>query len=161
MQVKCAYCGCKTVDKNSEDYVKEDGKNFHKDCYQKWKEKQEFFDYVCEVFKLKAPGPTIYSQAKTFIEKYDYTYLGMQRALYYIYVVRKHANDRPTASKSIGLIPYYYEEAQKYFKKLDEKKTLIRKEIMNSAEKVVSVKMAAPTTKQKPIYTIEDIENME
>jgi hypothetical protein len=89
---------------------------------------------------LKAPGPRIYNQGNSFVEKYGYTYLGMQKTLYFIYAVKKHANDRPIESKSIGLIPYYYDEAQEYFKRIDKKKEMIRKEIMSTTEEIISVK---------------------
>lgn len=159
--VTCAYCGCKTVDKLSQDYVQYKGKNFHRECGEKQKEKDNFYSYVCEVFKLKAPGPRIYNQGNSFIEKYGYTYLGMQKTLYFIYAVKKHANDRPIESKSIGLIPYYYDEAQEYFKRIDKKKEMIRKEIMSTTEEIISVKMAPHARKAKPAYTKEEIENME
>lgn len=159
--VTCAYCGCKTVDKLSQDYIQYKGKNFHRECGEKQKEKDNFYSYVCEVFKLKAPGPRIYNQGNSFVEKYGYTYLGMQKTLYFIYAVKKHANDRPIESKSIGLIPYYYDEAQEYFKRIDKKKETIRKEIMSTTEEIISVKMAPRARKAKPAYTKEEIENME
>lgn len=159
--VTCAYCGCKTVDKLSQDYIQYKGKNFHRECGEKQKEKDNFYSYVCEVFKLKAPGPRIYNQGNSFVEKYGYTYLGMQKTLYFIYAVKKHANDRPIESKSIGLIPYYYDEAQEYFKRIDKKKEMIRKEIMSTTEEIISVKMAPRARKAKPVYTKEEIENME
>ena len=159
--VTCAYCGCKTVDKLSQDYIQYKGKNFHRECGEKQKEKDNFYSYVCEVFKLKTPGPRIYNQGNSFVEKYGYTYLGMQKTLYFIYAVKKHANDRPIESKSIGLIPYYYDEAQEYFKRIDKKKEMIRKEIMSTTEEIISVKMAPRARKAKPAYTKEEIENME
>ena len=159
--VTCAYCGCKTVYKVSQDYIHYKGKNFHRECGEKQKEKDNFYSYVCEVFKLKAPGPRIYNQGNSFVEKYGYTYLGMQKTLYFIYAVKKHANDRPIESKSIGLIPYYYDEAQEYFKRIDKKKEMIRKEIMSTTEEIISVKMAPRARKAKPAYTKEEIENME
>ena len=159
--VTCAYCGCKTVDKLSQDYIQYKGKNFHRECGEKKKEKDNFYSYVCEIFKLKAPGPRIYNQGNSFVEKYGYTYLGMQKTLYFIYAVKKHANDRPIESKSIGLIPYYYDEAQEYFKRIDKKKEMIRKEIMSTTEEIISVKMAPRARKAKPAYTKEEIENME
>ena len=159
--VTCAYCGCKTVDKLSQDYIQYKGKNFHRECGEKQKEKDNFYSYVCEVFKLKAPGPRIYNQGNSFVEKYGYTYLGMQTTLYFIYAVKNHANDRPIESKSIGLIPYYYDEAQEYFKRIDKKKEMIRKEIMSTTEEIISVKMAPRARKAKPAYTKEEIENME
>ena len=159
--VTCAYCGCKTVDKLSQDYIQYKRKNFHRECGEKQKEKDNFYSYVCEIFKLKAPGPRIYNQGNSFVEKYGYTYLGMQKTLYFIYAVKKHANDRPIESKSIGLIPYYYDEAQEYFKRIDKKKEMIRKEIMSTTEEIISVKMAPRARKAKPAYTKEEIENME
>ena len=46
--------------------------------------------------------------------KKGYTWLGMIRALEWFYIVKRH--DLSKAKSSIGIIPYVYEDAQKYYK---------------------------------------------
>lgn len=45
--------------------------------------------------------------------KKDFTWIGMIRALEWFYIVRK--NDIAKAKNSVGIIPYVYEDAQKYY----------------------------------------------
>ena len=59
-------------------------KRFHKRCAELAKEKDEFYELVCELFHMKQPNPTIYNQVNNFFFKRpDYTYKGMSQALIY------------------------------------------------------------------------------
>ena len=156
--VTCAFCGEKTVDKKSSNYIRYKDKNFHKECGLKQQEKDNFFKYVCEIFKLKSPGPKIYSQANSFVQYKHYTYKGMQYTLEYIYKVIQKKDNQPFDAKSIGLIPYYYEEAKKYFTKIEIKKENNQKILNNitSNQQIINVPFR---DKEKELF-IYDIENL-
>lgn len=156
--VYCAYCGSQTVDKNSDDYARYNNKNYHKICCEKQKEKDSFFHYVCFIMGLKSPGPRIYSLAAKYITEKNYTYKGMENTLYYIYEVKKHKDKFDIENKTIGLIPYYYEDAQRYFNKIEFKKSKIE-ETANKIlkeEKVIKVKIE-PHTQRKLTYNIDEV----
>lgn len=157
--VKCAYCGSQTVDKKSNDYTRYNDKNYHLKCAQLQKEKDDFFKYLCLVLGLKAPGPRIYSQANSFITKYHFTYAGMQRALYYLYEVKKHKDPYSIENKTIGLIPYCYEEAQNYFDRVEVKREQAEtiNKIAQANEKIINVKMVEGK-KKTPTYNLDEVE---
>lgn len=126
MLVICQQCKKKTLDKK--DAVRIDEKNFHKDCAQEYLDKKELQNTVCRVLKLKVPGP----KNNMLIEKYHkdgYTYKGMTNALVYHYDIKKGNANK--ANERIGIIPWVYEEAQEYFKKMEKR----NRDIINSVEK--------------------------
>lgn len=161
MEVQCKYSRCPycyKVERGSEDHVKYNNKNYHKSCGQLQKEKDELVAYLCFIFGLKAPGPTITRQINTFIDKYHYTYTGMKQALQYFYEVKHNKDKNDIDNKSIGIIPYIYGEAQEYFNNLEIKKERLRRQGKNiSEDNVVIVKMQDKQIK-RPRYNLEDIQ---
>lgn len=60
----------------------------------------------------------VFSLIPRYLKK-GYTYLGMVRALEYHYFIRKSSKEK--ANNSIGIIPYVYDDAQKYFEKINSR----------------------------------------
>lgn len=157
--VKCAFCGLTTVDKSSDDYIRYHDKNFHKECGKRQQERDEFFDYVCLLYKLKAPGPRIYSQASKFVTEKGYTYKGMARTLYFMYEVQSVKNNRDWSNATLGLIPYYYDDAQRYFAKRDAQKVQSKYLLQKyQKEQTVVTTQLKPSTTRAPLYNIDEIE---
>lgn len=121
--VSCFECKQK-VDK--EEAIDEKPHYYHRECYAKKLQRRELFDYICRLMNLKNPGPIIYKQRKEYIEKRGYTDIGILNTLKYIYEVKKLSVKK--AEERIGLVPYYYDEAQQYFARKDKEQI----EIMNS-----------------------------
>lgn len=158
--MKCAECE-KLVDKDQA--VKYNNKNFHPQCYGAKLERQELFDYICMIFKLKKPGPKVNSQRRTFIDKYGFSDVGMLNALKYIYEVKK---DNPAkAREGIGLIPYVYEEAENYFKQQERIQQEIAISMAAAIEqtktKVIHIKRKNQTPKQGELIDLTEIEEEE
>lgn len=106
--------------------ISADGHYYHAHCYALVLDRKSLMAYICQLFRLKAPGPVIYSQRKTFMKKYNYTDAGMLKTLRYLYEVQKTKIDG--AKERIGLIPYAYDEAQEYFiKEENQKKEIAQK----------------------------------
>ena len=126
----------------ADDAVKADGHCFHPKCYGIVLDKKNLMAYICKLFGLKSPGPVIYSQRKTFMEKYKYTDAGMLKTLQYLYEVQKTKIEG--AKERIGLIPYAYDEAQEYFKKEGIKKQEIARKmadaIANQKTEIIYIK---------------------
>lgn len=55
-------------------------------------------------------------QVNSYIEKYQYTYTGMQKALIYFYEVQ--GNEVDTTNPTLGIVPYIYDEAYNYYYEL-------------------------------------------
>jgi hypothetical protein len=146
--------------------VRIDEKNFHPNCAKNYIDRKELFKTVCRIFKLKAPGP----RNMTYIKKYfndGMTYKGMNNALIYFYEIKK--GNKTKANESIGIMPYIYEEAQKYFyfKEKNDKMRLeaaeknsnyeVRKIILNNSKE----KEDETPSYLKPIEFVDAFENEE
>ena len=52
------------VEKNGDNYERYNNKNYHKDCAQEQRDREDFEAFLCLTFGLKAPGPRINNQIK-------------------------------------------------------------------------------------------------
>ena len=105
---------------------------------------RDYFIHYCDSL-FNGLAKRAYSQMKNMKEKYDYTWLGMARAIEYFYIIKK--NNIAKAKKGIGIIPYVYQDAQKFYlafnaqnykKALDLKRKLEKQK--EKEDNVVSVK---------------------
>ena len=118
--VKCLYCG-QQFDRLSEPNVKIGRRYAHKACYEsqdaedlkKQKDEHDFFNYIKQIYGEDYNYIQIHKQAESYIKQYNFTYSGMLKSLKWFYEV-KH-NDKESANGRIGIIPYIYEDAKKYY----------------------------------------------
>ena len=126
-EVLCYYCK-KSDDKVMKDQaVRIDNKNFHPYCAKIYADKKELAETICRIFKLKAPGP----RNNAFISKYaseGMTYKGMTRALMYFYDIQKNNTDK--SNGGIGIVPWVYEDANRYY----ERKENMEKQLEEAIE---------------------------
>lgn len=152
--VKCAFCE-ELVDKDIAERYK--NKNFHKECCKNFKEREELAEYICKLFHLKKAGPRNYTLIKRFQQENGYTFAGMQNALKYFYEVKNNSVEK--AKASVGIIPYVYEEAQRYYNKVNNKTKAFAQAITAAKKqevKLVSINHSRPK-RQKKLYNLEDI----
>lgn len=156
---KCHECKLNIL---TEEAISDNGNHYHTKCYAKVLDRKNLVAYVCKLFGLKAPGPVIYAQRKTFAEKYGYTDAGMLKTLIYLYDIKKTKIDG--AQERIGLIPYAYDEAQEYFKAEEFKKQEIAHKmaeaIRNQKIEIIHVKQLRPQEKKKDIISPDQILSM-
>jgi len=77
-------------------------------------QRQKLIQFIFSLFP--EPSKSIYRLINQNIKK-GYTYLGMIRALEFFYIVKKQSKVK--SKNSIGIIPYVYNDAQKYFQQLN------------------------------------------
>lgn len=152
--VKCAYCG-HNMDKDVAVRYKE--KNYHDKCCQAAKERDRVCKYICYIYNLKVPGPRNYALLKKYIEE-GYTYKGIFYSLKYFYEIQKA--DKAKAKESIGIVPFIYEEAQKYFEELENKQAKVKTVVsqIDAADKLnvtVSTKINKPKSRKE--YNLDDL----
>lgn len=128
--VKCAFCG-RQVDKDVS--VRYRDKNYHSDCAEEAKNRDELGQYIVDLFHLKAPGPRNYAMIKKFYEENHFTYKGMLYSLKYFYEIKNNPIDK--ANQSIGIIPWVYEEAKEYFERIVNKTNTLTKIVSEQMEK--------------------------
>lgn len=175
--VKCRYCG-QTFKKEEVDWIMP-SKNFyyHTNCWlQKEKTKKQVGvqtvatdeqwykytkDFLKKDLKIYCNWPKITTQ-RSSLKKKGFTDKGIYLSLCYYYNVMK--GDPEKAEGGIGIVPYIYEEAEKYWREQYKKqKTILeslekQKEQMENREEIVIKKNNAnkPRWKSK----IEEIGEM-
>ena len=152
--VKCSYCGTGVL---KADAQRHKNKNYHADCLESQLSKEELTASMCELFSLKAPGPRMYTQIKTFLDKDPhYTYKGIKQALVYFYEVQKKPIDK--ANQGIGIVPYVYDSAQEYYNSI----TMRQERVATALSSSLSIESQEIVVKkqEKKKKTLYDIENL-
>lgn len=120
---KCVYCG-KALDRNTEEWEQAPGNRYaHKSCYDKKQEeiqeqktereyRAKIHEKVQEVCGIQYVKSRVDKQLKEFIDK-GMTAEKLYQTLEYWYDVKK--SDPEAAHGGIGILPYVYEESEKYW----------------------------------------------
>lgn len=154
--VKCLYCG-KTFDRDKEPWVKVTSKRYaHKACSmtqeellsEEEKDKQELEKYIMKLFKINFINPLMKKQIKSYIKDYGYSYSGIQKSLQYFYEIKNNSIEK--ANGGIGIVPYVYDKAYKYYYALWEaQQKNENKDINLFVPKVKEVVIPVPKVKIK------------
>ena len=88
-------------------------------CYQEKRKREIFYDFVCELFGIRSPGPKIYSQRKRLKDSYGYSDEVIMKTLEYLYKIKKLNKGFET----LGLVnPKNVDEALCYFADIEKEK---------------------------------------
>ena len=151
--VKCSLCGLGVLKAEA---VRYKNKNYHADCKEKKVEKEELSEYICRLFSLKAPGPRINTQLKSFFEKYpNYTYKGIKQALEFFYEVQKKPKEK--ANQGIGIVPYLYDSAQEYFNNISLRQERVAEALSNSLNVQTQNIVVKKQEKEKKLYDLNNL----
>lgn len=98
--------------------------NYCPECHKLKLADEAFADFVCRLFKLKAPGPVIYSQRRRLKETLGLTDGQIMKTLHYIYNVRQVKR----TTETLGLVtPENVEMARRYYEELNRQIEVSRK----------------------------------
>ena len=120
-KVKCIYCN-QIFDRDKIPNVQVSSRRYaHKECsisennklIQQEKDKEALNDYIKKLFKLDYVDARIQKQIKQYIEEYNYTYSGIHKALIYHFEIKGGSIDK--ANGGIGIVPYVYQAAYRYY----------------------------------------------
>lgn len=122
-RVKCLFCE-QYFDRNKIPNVKIGNRYAHKECYdaqseetlQNKKDEGQFFSFVKKIYGTDYNYKMIETQAKRMMKDYGYTWSGMAGTLYWFYIINKGSIE--DGNGGIGIIPYVYDEAKKYFERI-------------------------------------------
>ena len=126
-EVICQYCKSQSNKVDKDVAIRVDEKNFHPECAVLYADRKQLYGIICRIFKLKAPGPRNNAYISKFLGQ-GMTYKGMSKALVYFYEVKK--NSIAKSDNGVGIIPWVYEEANKYY----ERKEKMEKELKEAIE---------------------------
>lgn len=88
-----------------------------KDCLteEEYKYKKQYYDYVHSLSGDNLNSAKVYALTDNYIKRYSFTFLGMYNTLLYI----DKYTDIALTGDIVGIIPYYYDEAQSYLKMIE------------------------------------------
>lgn len=122
---------------------------------EEYQEKQRFYSIIKQIMKTEILEPKIYKLAEDYVNKYGFTYDGMTRCMDYITRVLEMA----ITGDGMGLIPYYYAEAEKHAQTIAEtreKNKDLTPEITDNFYEKCSIRIKKKRPKIKQI-NIEEI----
>ena len=77
------------------------------------KDKNALEEYIMKLFNISYIDPKVRKQIKQFVDEYHYTYSGIHKALIYHYEIK--SGDLSKANGGIGIVPYVYQNAYRYY----------------------------------------------
>lgn len=115
--VSCAYCKKPLSKKDPDCVMLSNGKYVHSACKEleenrEKTDREKLEEYIKDLFNLSYIEPRVKAQIKKYVEEYNFTYSGMQKALQYFYEIK--GGDKSKANGGIGIIPYVYKDAYNY-----------------------------------------------
>lgn len=132
--------------------------NYIANLSQEEKDEQAFYEYVKQLFKNEYNYILTKKLAERFIKENHYTYSGMLKTLKWYY--EKEGNDIEKSNGSIGIIPYIYSKAEKYYyslflaKQINAEKNLIH--FSNPKIKEIIIKSPRVQTQAPKLWLEED-----
>lgn len=153
--VKCKYCGIQ-FDRNAEPFEEVSARRYaHKACAEKHQaaipqdeqDYQALETYIKQLFKEDNINVRIRKQIKDFRQEYKYTYSGMLKTLYWWYEIK--GNSIENAQGGIGIIPYVYEDALKYYYSLYLAK-IANEDTQIKAPEIKEIEIGSPRAIQNP-----------
>lgn len=106
------------------------------------------------MFGLDYVNARIKKQIKDCVEKYHYSYSGILKTLQYFFEIKKNPIEK--ANGGIGIVPYVYDDAKKYFETIFYAQQLNKDKDIDSfilTEK--EIKISSPQSKRKNIQMID------
>jgi hypothetical protein len=160
--VICAYCKKPLSKKDSDCVMIGNGKYVHQACQQleeqrEKTDREKLEEYIKELFNISYIEPRVKGQIKKFMEEYNYTYSGMQKALYYHYEIK--GGDKSKANGGIGIIPYVYKDAYNYHYNLwlaQQKNKDVEIELYEPKVKEIIIPRPQRKVKKRELFTFLD-----
>lgn len=119
--VTCIYCK-KKFDRDKHPFVQVSNRRYaHTECsmsdeQRKAKEesdKEALNNYIMKLFNTTYVDARIQKQIKQYVDEYNFTYSGIQKALTYFFEIK--GNSLEKANGGIGIVPYVYKNAYNYY----------------------------------------------
>lgn len=155
--VKCYYCG-EYFDRDSIEYIKPNSRRYaHKICpnidNKKIQEQQiidNFYRYARKILGDDFTFVRIRQQVEEYLkEPYNFTYEGMTLSLKYWYEVKKNSIDK--AKGAVGIIPYIYNDAKRYYTDIYNAQQANKNKDLKSINKTKIIKAKIPKRETKPL----------
>ena len=162
-KVKCYYCD-EYFDRDKEPTEKVTSRRYaHKACYDKYYKKDDQYEELIyyylskEVFLGMILDSSWYQMLKRQLVKYvvddGYTYEGIYQALRYHYDVKK--GDPQKSGGRIGIVPYVYAEAQKYYTHKEKQSLAALEAFEKTAKEATAIPVVIPHVAREPVKLLD------
>ena len=164
-KVICAFCKKPLSKKDANCVMLNNSKYVHKECQaleesREKTDREKLEDYIKTLFSLTYIEPRVKAQNKKYVEEYNYTYSGMQKALYYFYEIK--GGDKSKANGGIGIIPYVYQDAYNYHYNLwlaQQKNKDVEIQLYVPQIKEIGIPRPERKVKKRPLFAFLDEED--
>lgn len=115
-----------------------------------------------KIFKTTYIDPRIRKQIKQYIDEYHYTYSGIHKALIYHFEIKGGLIEK--ANGGIGIVPYVYQQAYRYYYALWEaQQRNVDKQVEEYVPKVKEIVIPNPQrqVKKRKLFSFLDEEEVE
>ena len=131
---------------------KEKTKKQTKQKVEKDKNLEKLEKYICQLFDVDYVPPRIQKQITQFKNEFNYTYSGILKTLVYFYEIQGNNQNDDKYGQTIGIVPWIYEDAKKYFYTLYLAQLANQKLTHDQIEtKVVQYRIPSPQIKKRDI----------
>ena len=169
--VECALCHTK-FDKSKEAFIEMANKKVcHKRCYDNAQnaepvEEDKLNRYIMELYDMDYVYPRIQKQIQKYKKDYGYSYSGIRKALTYYYDIKKNNLDKEKFGDSIGIVPYIYDQAFRYYYSIWEAQQK-NQDIFDSPDEIkkyiprifeVHIPIPQRMEKKRKLFTFLDLE---
>lgn len=166
-KVKCIYCN-KTFDRDKYPYVQVSNRRYaHKECsmseddrlIQQEKDKEALDNYIMQLFGMSYVDARIRKQINQYVEDYNYTYSGIHKALIYHFEIKGGSIEK--ANGGIGIVPYVYQSAYRYYYALWEAQQKNKDVVVNDYVPIVKeiiIPVPQRQVKKRKLFTFLDEE---
>lgn len=119
--VTCIYCK-KKFDRDKYPFVQVSNRRYaHVECsmsdeqkrVKEESDKESLNNYIMKLFNTSYVDARIQKQIKQYVDEYNFTYSGIQKALTYFFEIK--GNSLEKANGGIGIVPYVYKNAYNYY----------------------------------------------
>lgn len=161
--VICKYCGCR-FNRDVEPFVEIGARRYaHKTCADKVdaaipqdeKDYNNLEAYIKKLFNMNTVNAKTKKQIRDFREEYGYSYTGILKTLYWWYEIQDHTTE--LARDGIGIVPYIYADAEKYYYTLYLAK-MVNDNVIEYKPRVEKIEIASPRTYINPmkLFNLEE-----
>lgn len=115
---------------------------------EEYNEKMLVVNYSKQILEVETLPTSFFAILSNEMTKYGYTYSGVYQTLKYLYDIKK----REISDNILGLVPYYYDEAQAFFDEVQKVAEKNAEKNVNDMykEKVIVIKPKERVIKQLP-----------
>ena len=116
--------------------------------------KKSFYEYVHKITQLDKLPAKVYVLAERYIEQYNFTFESMHQTLIYLVEIL----EKEVTGDGMGLIPYYHDDAIRYYENIKEIEQKNKDADLNNMykKKTVKVRHNRPKTYKKVSFGDEE-----